>query len=196
MPVLTFSAQLDINLAIIEEHPDGLKATAYFEDFLFKLFQDIEAINVSAGTVLGLTLPGTVFELEQSTGVSPRTVDLVSLDGRVTGLTLPGNVLTLAQSTGVSPQTVDLSGLDGRVTSLTLPANILTLVDDAGAVVGRIRENAHDSTRSGRLHRVKQQINQRSLHKPRVGPNHKRFDTCVHDDLRPVSLRRHRHQAQ
>ena len=132
MPVLTFSAQLDINLAIIEEHPDGLKATAYFEDFLFKLFQDIEAINVAAGTVLALSLPGTLFTLDQSTGVSPQTVDLASLDGRVTSLTLPANILNLAQSTGTSPLTVDLTGLDGVVTGLTLPANILNLAQSTG----------------------------------------------------------------
>jgi hypothetical protein len=132
MPVLTFSAQLDINLAIIEEHPDGLKATAYFEDFLFKLFQDIEAINVAAGTVLALSLPGTLFTLDQSTGVSPQTVDLASLDGRVTSLTLPANILNLAQTTGTSPLTVDLTGLDGVVTGLTLPANILNLAQSTG----------------------------------------------------------------
>lgn len=132
MSVLIFSAQLDINLAIVEEHPDGIKATAYFEDFLFKLFQDIEAINVAAGTVLTLTLPGTDLELTQSTGTSPITVDLSSLDGRVTALTLPAFILNLAQSTGVSPLTVDLTGLDGRVTSLTLPANVLNLAQTTG----------------------------------------------------------------
>ena len=132
MPVLIFSAQLDINLAIVEEHPDGIKATAYFEDYLFKLFQDIEAINVAAGTVLTLTLPGTDLILTQSTGISPITVDLSSLDGRVTALTLPAFILNLAQSTGVSPLTVDLTGLDGRVTSLTLPANVLNLAQTTG----------------------------------------------------------------
>jgi len=56
VPVLTFSAQLDTNIPLVE--PDAadstLKATAYFEDFLFKLFQDIENINVVAGLAYGV----------------------------------------------------------------------------------------------------------------------------------------------
>lgn len=54
MAVITFSAGLDVNIPLVEEHPDGLKATAYFEDFLFKLFQDIENINVQAGPAYGV----------------------------------------------------------------------------------------------------------------------------------------------
>ncbi len=54
MPTLVFSAALDTDVPIVEEHPDGLKATSYFEDYLFKLFQDIEAINILAGLAYGV----------------------------------------------------------------------------------------------------------------------------------------------
>ena len=56
MAILTFSADLDTNQPLVEPSvEDGqLKATAYFEDFLHNLFQDIENINtLSAGPAYG-----------------------------------------------------------------------------------------------------------------------------------------------
>lgn len=109
MTVITISVNLDTNMELVEEGVDGtLKATAYFEDFLFKLFQDIAAVNDDSGVVETITLNGTDFELEQSGGVSPLTADLVTLDGRNVALTLTDNVLSLTQTQGTSPLTVDL----------------------------------------------------------------------------------------
>lgn len=109
MTIDTISANLDTNVALVEETTDGgWKATAYFEDFLFKLFQDIAAVNLDSGVVETITLNGTDFELEQSGGVSPLTADLVTLDGRNLTLTLTDNILSLTQSQGTSPLTVDL----------------------------------------------------------------------------------------
>ncbi len=109
MTIETISANLDTNVALVEETTDGgWKATAYFEDFLFKLFQDIAAVNLDSGVVESITLNGTDFELEQSGGVSPLTADLTTLDGRNLTLTLTDNVLSLTQSQGTSPLTVDL----------------------------------------------------------------------------------------
>ncbi len=134
MAIVTFSTNLDTNMMLVEESADGtLKATAYFEDFLFKLFQDIEAINVAAGQVLTLAIPGNVFTLTQSSGPD-RTVNLSSLDGFVTALSIPGNILTLAQTTGGSPVTVNLASLDGRVLTLSFSAvtGVITLTQSTG----------------------------------------------------------------
>jgi hypothetical protein len=110
MTVITVSANLDTNQPLVEESADDgtLKPTAYFEDFLFKLFQDIVAVNDDSGVVETIALNGTDFELEQSGGVSPLTADLVTLDGRNVALTLTDNVLSLTQTQGTSPLTVDL----------------------------------------------------------------------------------------
>ncbi len=54
MPVSTVSVALDMNVPIVEEHPDGLKATPYFEDYLFNLLRDIRGINVLAGDAYGV----------------------------------------------------------------------------------------------------------------------------------------------
>ena len=109
MTVVTVSVNLDTNVPLVEESADGTwKATAYFEDFLFKLFQDIAAVNVDSAVVETINLTGTDFELEQSGGVSPLTADLTTLDGRNIALTLTDNVLSLTQTQGTSPLTVDL----------------------------------------------------------------------------------------
>jgi hypothetical protein len=47
MPVELNSVGLDTNQALTEEFPDGVKATNYLEDYLFKLFTDITNINVA-----------------------------------------------------------------------------------------------------------------------------------------------------
>ncbi len=111
MSVDLSSAALDVNTPIVEEHPDGLKSTSYFEDYLFNLFQDIGNINDTAGRVLALELISNIFTLTQSTGTSPLTVDLTSLDGRVLTIEFDSatDTITLTQSTGISPITVDLS---------------------------------------------------------------------------------------
>ena len=135
MAIDTVSVGLDVNQGLIYETEGELKATAYFEDYLFKLFEDIANVNLAGGVVLTLTLPGTTLELEQSTGVSPITVDLSSLDGRTLSLNLTGTDLELEQTTGTTPITADLSSLDGRVLTLTFDADTddLELTQTTGA---------------------------------------------------------------
>jgi hypothetical protein len=85
MPATILTAELDANVPIAEEYPDGLKATAYFEDYLFKLFQAINEINVLAGVSYGVVngdsgsatalIPSDTLSILGGTGISTVAAD-------------------------------------------------------------------------------------------------------------------------
>lgn len=133
MALLSFTDPLDTNVPIgeSEETPQGVRASAYFEDFLFNLLRDLQNIALDVGTLI--TTPVTV-----------GAQDVILVDDDVIGGPALVNLPAAADNAGrryyikklgtTANVTIDANGSetidDGLTAILTVQYEALTIVSD------------------------------------------------------------------
>jgi len=135
VPIVPDSEQLDTNVPISEayEEPELAKASAYFEDYLHKLRQDLLAINAQSGPSYGVIvvdgqptltaqLPSETLELLAGIGIV-----LVTLEGAPDSVQISTGeaiVTVVAVAHAAGDETIILvdDDLAGGDVTVTLPA--------------------------------------------------------------------------